>query len=348
MTDRYRAARTPGKLPAQDTGQGILLPACPIGWHSRPRPLRRNIQHPTISLMRGRTGMGVLAVLALAITACGGGPGSTRETSTTSTTSSSSPPTSAPSSVQVTVGPCPVPASDYAGTQYSPHAPPPTLTLTSALVPPKGATLFGSVFPLDTSASYMIGPSTASCQGSFASGDGGMVMTAAERSNASQGVTMVLRPGGAGPSTDLACPYIPAVEAADQSFQGGNAQCGHPSGDVVQQIATGTTNVYAAAVWVPADVMDSNFTWACTGGCDPFSDMTGRGSPTLALFTAQVLPPMSASGMMIACTLPSTERNICSASLRFFLANESGISKEVSSDNLSQMVNAVAAFVSGR
>lgn len=34
---------------------------------------------------------------------------------------------------------------------------------------------------------------------------------------------MTISPGGVGPSTDLACPYIPAVRAVDEAFRQGDA-----------------------------------------------------------------------------------------------------------------------------
>ncbi len=159
-------------------------------------------------------------------------------------------------------------------------------------------------------------------------------MTATVGSDMSQGVELVLRAGGANAYMSLACPYIPAVQAAEEAFAGSSSACSHSSADMLQQIATGTTNVYVAAVRVPARVMDDAFL------------MSGKGNSAVALFTAQVTPPMSADGLMIACTLPSTEQSICDASLRFFLVNQSGISAEVGPSNLSQMENAVSAFVS--
>ena len=151
-------------------------------------------------------------------------------------------------------------------------------------------------------------------------------------STGAQGVVMVLRAGGAGPSTDLACPYIPAVQAADEAFRGNSSSCGHPSADVIQQLATGTANTYAAAVWVPSGVKD-------------VTDFAGKGNPTVALFVATVSPPRSANGVMIACTLPTTAKSICGASLQFFLANESGLAGEVGSANLGQIEASLSDFL---
>ena len=50
-------------------------------------------------------------------------------------------------------------------------------------------------------------------------------MMATSVSNRFESVTMTISPGGVGPSTDLACPYIPAVRAADEAFRQGNTFC---------------------------------------------------------------------------------------------------------------------------
>jgi hypothetical protein len=300
--------------------------AIPAGVSGASESLQRAIEHPNISLMSRRIATGVLVITAIGITACGGGPSSTARSSTISSTTSSS-------SVQISVQPCPVPASDYAGTPYSPQSPSGTIAVPTALAPPDGASLFGSVIA-GTPASYLIAPAIASCQGEFGSADAGMIMTATVGSDMSQGVELVLRAGGANAYMSLACPYVPAVQTAEEAFAGSASACSHSSAVMVQQIATGTTNVYAAAVRVPAQVMDDDFL------------MSGKGNPTVALFTAQVTPPMSADGLMIACTLPSTQQSICDASLRFILANHSGIGAEVGPSNLSQMEKAVSAFVS--
>ena len=147
---------------------------------------------------------------------------------------------------------------------------------------------------------------------------------------------MVLRAGGAGPSTDLACPYIPAVLAADEALRGSPSLCGRPSTEIVQTIPSGTTNLYAAAVWVPAQIKDSTFGL----------EMSGNGAdPTVALFTAHVTPPGSAYGQMIACTLASTERNICQSALEFFLATQSTVGMQIGASNVAHMQAALSTFL---
>ena len=230
---------------------------------------------------------------------------------------------------------CPIPPSDYAGTAYRPETPPATLAVPSALVPPPTAQLFGTVFP-GSSASYLVAPAAARCQAEWFAGDGGEVVTAVSASDQSQGVMMVLRAGGLGPSTDLACPYIPAVRSADETFRGSDSTCGRPSGDVVQEIPSGAPNLYAAAVWIPPQVKDSHVGLALSGnGTDP----------TVALFTAQVTSPAAAFGQMIACTLASTDGGICGASLEFFLAAQSAVGTQIGVSKRLHMEAALSAFL---
>jgi hypothetical protein len=246
--------------------------------------------------------------------------------STASDTPSTAASTSAP--VAAHVAPCPVPALDYAGTPYSPQAAPATTNVPAL---PAGAQVFGTAF-VPGSLSYLLGPASATCQAAFASADGGESMVVTSVADHSAGVTMVIRAGGVGPSTDLACPYIPAVYAADKAFRQGQTFCGHPSADVIRQIPTGTASLYAAAVLVPAGVKDPNLHGS--GGTDP----------TVALYTAQV-SQNAANGQLVACTLASAEGNVCAASLKFFLATQAYISAKLSAANLSTMEAALASFL---
>lgn len=259
-----------------------------------------------------------------------------------SSSTSHAPASPTPTSVTVAVVPCPIPAIDYAGTPVSPQTPPPTLSLAASLKPIRGAQIYGT--ELSGSTSYLLGPTSATCQGAWASADGGVFMTAKPVSNQAQEVTEVIDAGGVGPQTDLACPYIPAILAADKAFRGNASLCTYPSQDVVQQIPTGTTNLYAAAVWVPAAVKD------------PSLPSSGNGvDATVALFTAQLVPggsgnPIpSAKGQMVACTLQTAQQDICSASLVFFLATESDVGAHLTSQtDLKQMETALVAFLRDR
>lgn len=233
--------------------------------------------------------------------------------------------TPATSGTPAPVSNCPVPAGDYAGTPYAPRAAPATLSLPASVPLPGNAQIFGTTF-LPGSTSYLLGPANATCQAALASADGGESMTAAP------GVTMIIRPGGIGPSTDLACPYIPAVRAADEAFRHGQAFCSHPAGEVIAQIPTHTTGLYAAVVLVPATVKD------------PDIRGSGGGDPAVALYTAQAGSDF-ANGQLIACTLPSAQGAVCAASLRFFLATQAQIRTRISTASLTQMQDALSSFL---
>jgi hypothetical protein len=234
--------------------------------------------------------------------------------------------TPATSGTPVHVTNCPVPAGDYAGTPYAPRAAPATLSLPASVPLPGTAQIFGATF-LPGSTWYLLGPDHATCQAVLASADGGESMTA------SPGVTMIIRPGGEGPSTDLACPYIPAVRVADEAFRQGHAFCSHPAGDVIAQIPTRTSGLYVAVVLVPATVKDP--------------DIRGSGDgadPAVALYTAQAGSDF-ANGQTIACTLAPAQGGTCAASLRFFLATQAQISTRISAANMSQMQDTLSSFL---
>jgi hypothetical protein len=246
--------------------------------------------------------------------------------------------------VRVRVASCPVPAAAYAGTPWQPQAAPATLSVPASVAPPANAQIFGTWF-VPGQVSYLVGPKSATCQGAFGSGDGGEFMTATPLSDRSAIVTMVVKAGGLGPSTDLACPYIPAVYAADKAFRQGYTFCGHPSADVIRQIPTGTASLYAAAVFVPAGVKDPDVAGS-GGGTDP----------AVALYTAWA-DSGAADGQLVACTLAPAQGDICAASLKFFLATQSAIrtgppsstldqrTQEVSAANLATMEAALSSFL---
>ena len=243
---------------------------------------------------------------------------------------SSAPATSGtPAPAEVHVASCPVPAADYAGTPYSPQAAPATTSLPASVTLPGNAQIFGTTF-LPGSTSYLLAQKPGVCQAGLASADGGENMTAA--TGPGVGVTMTISPGGAGPSTDLACPYIPAVHAADEAFRPGTASCTHPSADVIRQIPTHTASLYAAAVLVPAHVKDPDIQGS--GGTDP----------AVALFTASASAD-GAAGQTIACTLAPAQGAICAASLEFFLATQAAIRTKMSAVNLSAMQDALRSFL---
>ena len=284
------------------------------------------------------TGLGVAASLVLAAGCAsqalptGASPASPVARSGVSSATTPTSTSTAPAEVHVAA--CPVPASDYAGTPYSPRPAPGMLSLPASLTLPGNAQIFGTEF-LPGSTSYLLGPKSATCQGYLASADGGEIMTATSVSDRSDSVTMIIRPGGAGPSTDLACPYIPAVLAADEVFRQnlGHVSCHHPSADVIRQIPTHTAGLYAAAVLVPAHVKDPNIQGS---GDDP--------GPTVALYTAEV-GQGAANGQMVACTLAPGQAGVCAASLKFFLATQAQISHRISAANLGTMQDGLSSFL---
>jgi hypothetical protein len=234
-----------------------------------------------------------------------------------------------PAPVEVRVTACPVPARDYAGLRYPPHAAPATLSVPASLAPPANAQIFGTWF-MPGQVAYLIGPKFATCEAGLAAADGGEAMTGTPLSDRSAIVTMLLRAGGLGPSTDLACPYIPAVRAADVKLRQGYTFCAHPSADVIRQIPTGTAHLYAAAVFVPARVKDPDIAGS-GGGTDP----------AVALYTAWA-DSGAADGQMIACTLAPAQGDICAATLKFFLATQSAIRTGPPSSTLDQRTQAVS------
>jgi hypothetical protein len=232
---------------------------------------------------------------------------------------------------QVYVASCPVPASDYSGLGYPPQLAPRTIRLKLSLTPPGNAQIFATTF-LPRSTSYLVAPKSATCRAYLSSADLGEVMAATSGSDHSENVTMTVHAGGLGPSTDLACPYIPAVLAVDKVFRQGQVFCDHPSADVIRQIPTDTPGLYAAAVFAPAHVQDPN--------------IQGSGGPnaTVALYTAAV-GQGAAIGQTIACTLPPADRDICAGSLRFWLATQAQIRTRISAANLSKMEDALSSFL---
>jgi hypothetical protein len=206
---------------------------------------------------------------------------------------------------------------------------------------PAGSAIYGVSFPAAGPVDYVVGPAGYSCAPLFASADGGSEVSVEQGLRTGRGVNAVFNAGGIGPATDLACPYIPAVLAADESFRAGfPTSCVRPGGELVVQIPTGSADRFIAAVEVPAMVSDPN---------PPLSG-SGKGSPTFALFTAQVFGGQSAGGQSavgqaISCTLPVVERAICIAALQMFLSSQSNVGRAMSQASLSQAAQEIADFV---
>jgi hypothetical protein len=237
----------------------------------------------------------------------------------------------APALVEVRVTSCPVSAGDYVALPFSPQAAPATLRVSAFLAPPPDARIYGTWFA-PGQVGYLVGPQSGACQAGFGSADGGEGMMTTPVSAASASVTMTVRAGGIGPSTDLACPYIPAVRAADEVFRRGYTVCSHPPADVIRQIPTGTPNLYAAAVYVPAGVKEGP-----ADGADP----------AIALYTAWASPD-AANGQAVTCMLAPGHGDVCAASLEFFLATQSAVGTRLSAAHLAMAEEALSSFLAER
>jgi hypothetical protein len=272
-----------------------------------------------------QAGLAVIMVLLLVVAGLRLGQGRSPEAAVART----------PAPVEVRVTACPVPARDYAGLRYPPRAAPATLSVPAALAPPANAQIFGTWF-MPGQVAYLLGPESATCEAGLAGADGGEWMAATPLSDRAAIMRMLLHAGGLGPSTDLACPYIPAVRAADRALRQGYTLCAHPAADVIRQIPTGTASLYAAAVFVPAGLKD------------PDIEGSGDGTdPAVALYTAWAGSD-AAAGQMAVCTLAPAQGDICAASLKFFLATQSAIRTQVSAANLATMEAALSSFLAGQ
>ncbi len=191
--------------------------------------------HPVASvalagvLVAGAAGGGV-------VVATKGTAPSTETPTTTSTVGTSQPGTQSTAGT-ASVTPCAVPSADFAGTSVGPSVLPATTPTPAFLSLPTKSQVYGVPFP--SAPGYLVAPSGFACTGTYASGDGAESVTVKSRSSKAGEVDVIFDAGGVGPNTDLACPYIPAVEAADNSFRGGQASCTHPPGETITPISVG-------------------------------------------------------------------------------------------------------------
>jgi hypothetical protein len=229
---------------------------------------------------------------------------------------------------------CPFSSSQLAefGTQGAPvPGPAPATTLVPITLPP-GSAVYGTGFP--GGAQYALGPAHYACVPGYSYADGGAVQGVVPSPGSTLGVSSIFNPGGIGPATDLACPYIPAVRTVDITFRGGLAGCAHPGTDDVDQIPTAISNSYIAVVEVPAATTDPNL------------NGSGHGMVTFALYTAQVFPAgPSAGGQSVSCILPPHDTPICAASLEFFLATQSFVGRALGQSELDTAEDEIATFV---
>jgi hypothetical protein len=186
----------------------------------------------------------------------------------------------------------------------------------------------------------LVAPEGYACTGALANADGGESATAHNQSSRVGEVDAIFEPGGVGPNIDLACPYIPSVAVADNSFRQGQALCTHPSGETITPIDVGPSAAGApiqgaalALVRVPAGVTDASILG------------TGSSDATDALFAATVYNGSSgplAAAQAISCTLPTAEWRICLASLEYFLRESSLANGRPSGEAMVAFTNADA------
>jgi hypothetical protein len=215
----------------------------------------------------------------------------------------------------VPVTSCPVPQGmgAPAGSQgpAAPPVPASTVFPQSISLPPE-TTVFGTGLPGSPVVAYSLAPSGFTCS-AIAGADGSFVISLDAPGSRNPSLTYDFSPGGAGLALDLACPYIPAIRAADAVFRGGQQNCAYPGADVVTQVPTDVRDLWAATVRIPPDVADPNL---------PASG-TGR-DQTLAVFLASLQshpdPAIVQSGGQEAdCALPASEQAVCVAGLQYFV-----------------------------
>ena len=210
--------------------------------------------------------------------------------------------------------------------------PAPATTIVPIALPTVSA-IYGTGFPGGMSL-YTLGPAHYVCLPAYSYADGGSAQKVAPSPGSALGVTSIFSPGGVGPATDWACPYIPAVRTVDIAFRGSFATCSHPATDDMTQIPTGVSNNYLAAVEVPAAAPDPNLYGS------------GHGAVTFALYSAQVFPAgQSAGGQSVSCILPPRDKSMCAASLEFFLATQSFVGRTLDPSELKRAEDAIATFV---
>ena len=239
-----------------------------------------------------------------------------------------------PPTVPVTSCPVPQGMEAPAGSQGPPAPPVPASTVfPQSISLPPGTTIFGTGLPGSSVVAYSLAPAGFTCS-AIAGADGSFVISLDRPGSRRPSLTYDYSPGGFGLQLDLACPYIPAIRAADAALRGGQQNCAYPGGDVVTQVATGAQDLWAATVRTPPGVTDPNL---------PASG-NGR-DQTLAVFLAsfQSYPntaTIQAGGQDADCTLPASEQAVCVAGLQYF------VTQSMAASAGPQSVAAVLAAVS--
>ena len=138
----------------------------------------------------------------------------------------------------------------------APPVPASTVLPQSISLPPE-TTVFGTGLPGSSVVAYSLAPAGFTCNASTGA-DGSFVISLDAPGSRRPSLTYDYSPGGFGLQLDLACPYIPAIRAADAALRRGQQNCAYPGGDVVAQVATGVQDLWAATVRIPPGVTDPN------------------------------------------------------------------------------------------
>jgi len=246
-----------------------------------------------------------------------------------------------PPSTQPAVAPCPVPPSQLGSLKGAPI--PGIIRLPSSVQLPGGAGLYGTASGGTSSALasvvYTVGAAGVPCQASL-SQDGGLTVRAIGAGNPLVGVVARYSVGGISNAEGLSCPYVAQARAfaLGHDLTGTASQyCSPPAKDQVVQLPTSDAQLGAAAVLTPVGISDPN--------------IPNSGNPndeTVAVFTFSPPAPGTTfpEPQAISCTLPTAQRQICAASLAFFL-RISTLGSRVSSSALMSMLSTLNSFVTG-
>jgi hypothetical protein len=291
------------------------------------RPVRSYLAGHRRLVMGAIAALIAAAVLVTVLTHSGTATASRNPTAHTSASaraagSSTGPPAG---SIVTAVTPCPIPSAQVAGAGAVPAVPART-ALTSAL--PPGAVLFGTGEP-GGPVVYEVAPAGASCSAAFGGADGGFGITITGSGSSAPLLNFDFDAGGAVSNAELACPYIPAVAAADVTSGFGTCPA-HPVAESVHQLEGSDATDVAALVTVPVGTVDPQL-----AGPD------ASNVPVIALIVAglQSGPAAVSGAQQASCALPDAQHSLCIAALQLF-ARQSMLAAEPSAEN--QIITALA------
>lgn len=219
----------------------------------------------------------------------------------------------------------------------APPVPASTVLPQSISLPPE-TTVFGTGLPGSSVVAYSLAPAGFTCNASTGA-DGSFVISLDAPGSRRPSLTYDYSPGGFGLQLDLACPYIPAIRAADAALRRGQQNCAYPGGDVVTQVATGVQDLWAATVRIPPGVTDPNLPAPGNGRDQTLAVFLGS-------FQSHPNPPtIQAGGQEADCTLPASEQAICVAGLQYFVTQSMAAS--AGPQPVAAVLAAVSESVSG-